>query len=137
MGAHPVAIGRRQMRAIDRLVALILVLLMAAGSLALWIVVPAGVLWTLTPLSESQSYHLLVALVGVPAAMIAFAPLLLWLNALYLRVTGGWSLDEGEGRPRRLRGPLEPLLMWSFLAALAVLVFWYFFIPHGAPRVVI
>jgi hypothetical protein len=115
------------MRAIDRLVATFLLLLIAAGCLALWIVVPAAVLWALTPLSDSRSYHLVVALVGVPTAMIAFASLLLWLNALYLRVTGHWRFDEEDERPRRLSGPLESLLVWSLLIAFALLCLWFAF----------
>ena len=114
------------MRAVDRLVAAFLLLLMVIGSLALWLVVPAGSLWTLTQLSESKTFHLFVGLLGVPAAMILFAPLLFWLNALYLRVTGHWRYDEEEDRPRRLHGPLEPILLWSLLLALIALFVWFF-----------
>jgi hypothetical protein len=131
--AAPAAVVRRQATAVDRLVAVLLLAMMAIGSLALWVAVPAGVMVALTPLSESHGYHLLVALVGVPVAMILTALLLLWLNGLYLRVTGHWRYDEEEDRPKRLRGPLEPLLAWSFLIALMALLFWFFFLPHGAP----
>ena len=120
------------MRPIDRLVAGLLLMLMAAGCLALWIVVPAGVLWGLTPLSDSRSYHLVVALVAVPTAMIAFAQFLLLLNTLYLRVTGYWRFDEDEQRPRRLGGPLESLLVWSLLIAFALLCLWFAF-PASPP----
>ena len=119
-------------RALDRVAAAFLLLLMAAGCLALWIAVPAAVLSTLTRLSDSKNYHLLVALFAVPAAMIAFAPLLLWLNALYLRVTGHWRFDEDEQRHRRLRGPLETLLVWSLLVAFALLCIWFAF-PASPP----
>jgi hypothetical protein len=131
--AAPEALVRRVARPVDRMVAALLLLLMAAGSLALWVAVPAGVMLGLTPLSESKSYHLLVALVGVPAAMILVGLLLFWLNGLYLRVSGHWRYDEEEGRPKRPRGPLEPLLAWSFVIALVALAFWFFFLPHGAP----
>jgi hypothetical protein len=117
---------RPGMRAVDRLVAAFLLLLMVIGSLALWLVVPAGSLWVLTQLSESKTFHLFVGLLGVPAAMILFAPLLFWLNALYLRVTGHWVYDEEEDRPRRLHGPLEPILLWSLLLALIALFVWFF-----------
>ena len=129
----PAAIMRREATAVDRLVAAFLLAMMALGSLALWVAIPAGVMLALTPLSESHGYHLLVALVGVPTAMILVGLLLLWLNGLYLRVTGHWRYDEEEDRPKRLRGPLEPLLAWSFVIALVALVFWFFFLPHGAP----
>ena len=129
----PAAIMRREATAVDRLVAAFLLAMMALGSLALWVAIPAGVMLALTPLSESHGYHLLVALVGVPTAMIIAGLILLWLNGLYLRVTGQWRYDEEEDRPKRLRGPLEPLLAWSLLIALIALVFWFFFLPHGAP----
>ena len=131
--AVPAALVRRVARPVDRMVAALLLLLMAAGSLALWVAIPAGVMRALTPLSESHSYHLLVALVGVPAVMILVGLLLFWLNGLYLQVSGHWRHDEEEDRPKRLRGPLEPLLAWSFVIALVALLFWFFFLPHGAP----
>jgi hypothetical protein len=124
---------RPNMRAVDRLVAAFLLLLMVIGSLALWLVVPAGSLWTLTQLSESKTFHLFVGLLGVPAAMILFAPLLFWLNALYLRVTGHWAYDEEEDRPRRLHGPLEPILLWSLLLALIALFVWFFLFAENPP----
>ena len=120
------ALARRPLRPVDRLVAGFLLVLMAAGSLALWVVVPAGSLWALTQLSESKTFHLFVGIFGVPVAMMLFAPLLFWLNGLYLRVTGHWGYDEEEDRPRRLRGPLEPILLWSLLIAFAALCFWFF-----------
>lgn len=132
----PPALGRRALRPIDRLVAAFLLALMAAGSLALWLLVPAGSLWALTQLSDSKTFHLFVGLFGVPVAMILFAPLLFWLNALYLRVTGHWGYDEEEDRPRRLRGPLEPLLLWSLLIAIVALCAWFLFVaddPHLGP----
>jgi hypothetical protein len=128
---------RTPMRARDRLVAAFLLILMVAGSLALWLVVPAGSLWALTQLSESKTFHLFVGLFGVPVAMILFAPLLFWLNALYLRVTGYWGYDEEEDRPRRRRGPLEPILLWSLLLAFAALSFWFFVLAENPSTQVI
>jgi hypothetical protein len=123
------------LRAVDRVAALFLLLLMAVGCLALWIAVPAAVLKFLSPLSESKGYHLGIALLGVPAAMISVGVALLWVNRLYLRITGGWGLDE-DGSPRRFRGPLESILVWSLLVALVALVFWFFvFAENPSPQV--
>ena len=119
---------RPALRPVDRMVAAFLLVLLGIGSLALWLVVPAGSLWLLSRLSDNSEYHLLVGLFAVPAAMMLFAPLLFWLNGLYLRVTGHWAYDEEEDRPRRLRGPLEPLLLWSFVIALVVFCYWFFFL---------
>jgi hypothetical protein len=130
-GRKSPALARRPLRPVDRLVAAFLVVLMAAGSLALWVVVPAGSLWALTQLSESKTFHLFVGIFGVPLAMILFAPILFWLNALYLRVTGQWAYDEEEDQPRRLRGPLEPILLWSLLIAFAALCFWFFVLAEN------
>ncbi len=118
------------LRPVDRIVAGFLLLLLAAGSLALWLVIPAGSLWLLSRLSENSLFHLLVGLFAVPTAMLLFAPVLFWLNGLYLRVTGHWAYDAEEDRPRRLRGPLEPLLLWSFLIAFVALAYWFFFLAE-------
>jgi hypothetical protein len=122
---------KRGLRPVDRIVAGFLLLLLAAGSLALWLVIPAGSLWLLSRLSENSLYHLLVGLFAVPTAMVLFAPVLFWLNGLYLRVTGHWAYDAEEDRPRRLRGPLEPLLLWSFVIAFVALAYWFFFLAEN------
>jgi hypothetical protein len=35
-------------------------------------------------MTESSTQHFLLALIAVPAAMVLFAPALLWLNGLFL-----------------------------------------------------
>jgi hypothetical protein len=137
MEAAAPAMTRAPLRARDRVVAAFLLALMAIGSLALWLVIPAGSLWTLTQLSESKTFHLFVGLFGVPVAMMLFAPLLFWLNALYLRVTGHWTYDLEEDRPRARRGPLEPILLWSLLLAFAALLVWFFVLAENPSAQVI
>ena len=122
MASEALSMVKRRMRPIDRAVATFLLLLMAVGSLALWIAIPAAVMRILMPLSGSRSSQLLLALAAVPLAMVLFAAVLFWLNRLYLRVAG--HLPDDDDPPRRLRGPLEPLLAWSFLLALLSLLFW-------------
>src|SRR6476620_8309996 len=96
----------------DRALALLLLALMAVGCLALWVVVPAGVLSALAHATEDRSLHLVSGVILVPTAMFVFAALLLRLNRLYLQVTG--VLDRwDEEDERHLRGPLEPLLLAS------------------------
>jgi hypothetical protein len=116
---------------VDRLVSALLLVLMAIGSLALWIVVPAGILKLLTPLSDSLGYHLAVALLGVPAAMIALGIGLGWLNTLYLRVNGAWEVDDEGDLPARVRGPLEPLMLWSIAIAFVALTLWFFLVAEN------
>jgi hypothetical protein len=127
------------MRPVDRLVAAILLLLMAAGSLWLWIGMPLLTLWAVAQVVDTSAQHLTVGLVAVPAGMILFAPLLFWMNGLYLRVTGAarYVEDEEEGELLRVRGPLEPLLVWSLIIALVALVAWFVFTGAQAPRSIV
>lgn len=118
-------------RPVDMLVSGFLLALMALGSLALWIVVPAASLKLLLPRSESIYYHLVIGLVGVPAAMICFALCLFWLNGLYLRVNGAWKADDSGYLPRRVRGPLEPMMLGSLLIAIIAMGIWFFFIAEN------
>jgi len=127
-------------QAVDRLAATFLLVVLIVGCLFLWIGIPVVGLWLLGKLVESSTNHFVIGLIGVPAAMALFAPFLFWVNGLYLRVTGAWVPrdeveDEEEWRPPR--GPLEPLLVWSFLIALALLVLWFFFVAQNPPRQVI
>jgi hypothetical protein len=98
---------------------------MAVGCLALWIVVPAGVLSALANFTDDASLHLVAGVILVPTAMVVFGALLLRLNRLYLLVTGvldRWD-DDDQG-PRYVRGPLEPLLLGSLAIEFAALVVW-------------
>jgi ABC-type dipeptide/oligopeptide/nickel transport system permease component len=108
---------------------------MALACLAFWVAVPVGVLWGLGELTDDGTEHFLLALIGVPAAMVAVAPLLIWLNGLYLRVTGVYErLEEDEdeaGWQRRLRGPLEPMLVTCFVIELVALFVWFFFFAEN------
>ncbi len=80
-------------------------------------------------LTNSSVTHFLTALVLIPGAMLLFAPVLFWLNGLYLRVTGVLErLDEDErqsGWRRRVRGPLESMLVVSFVIEFVALVVWF------------
>ena len=73
--------------------------------------------------------------------MAVFSPLLFWLNGLYLRVTGVLDRlveDEEEADwQRRVRGPLEPMLVASFVVALVALCVWFFVFAESPPRIII
>jgi hypothetical protein len=112
----------------DRALALLLLALMAVGCLAIWVVVPAGVLNALAHATDDRSVHLVAGIILVPTAMFLFAALLLRLNYLYLQVTGvldRWNDEDDE--PRQLRGPLEPLLLGSLLIEVVALGIWLAF----------
>jgi hypothetical protein len=108
-----------------------LLILMAAGSLWLWIGMPALSLWAVSKITDSPARHLTLGLLTVPLGMVLFAPLLFWINGLYLRVTGTPPIvEEADGSLRRIRGPLEMLLVWSLVIALVAFCVWF---VTGAP----
>jgi hypothetical protein len=117
----------------DRLAAGFLLVLLTVGSLMLWVGVPAGWLWLASQITESESAHLALGIVGMPVAIILFAIVLVWINRLYMRVV--WSrgpplpeeLETGEGDEIRVpRGPLEPLLVVSLVLSVVALFVWFF-----------
>jgi hypothetical protein len=114
----------------ERLAGVFVLAVLAVACLAFWIGIPLGMLWALGELTDSGPTHVIGGLLGIPVAMAIFAPVLFWLNGLYLRVTGVFArlaADEGEtGWRRRARGPLEPMLIVSFAVALVALFIWFF-----------
>jgi Na+/H+ antiporter NhaD/arsenite permease-like protein len=118
------------MSPLDRALAGLLLVLMAAGSLWLWIGVPALTLWGVAQIVDTSGQHLVLGLLAVPAAMVLFAGLLFWLNGLYLRVVAPrLILEDEDGELRRIRGPLELLMGWSLGAAVVVALIWLFLHP--------
>jgi hypothetical protein len=125
-----------QPRTRDRAAAAFLLVVLAAASIVFWIGVPLLVLWALSKVTESFTVHFVAGLIGAPTAMVLFAPVLFWINSLYLRVTGV-SAPPPEERPRRLRGPLEPILLWTLPVALGALFVWFFLFAENPPHQVI
>jgi hypothetical protein len=62
----------------------------------------------------------------VLAAMAVWGWFLFWLNGLYLRITGFWDDEDPDEPPKRIRGPLEPILVSSLIIALVALLVWFF-----------
>ena len=114
-------------RLLDRLAPGFVLLVMGIGCLVLWIGIPLGVLWALSRATESSTQHFVLALIAVPAAMVLFAPALLWLNGLYLRLIGALRPEDDEDRRWRVGGPLELFLYVSMVIAFAALLAWIFF----------
>jgi hypothetical protein len=112
------------MRPLDRAVSLFLLVLMVLGSFALWIGVPAAVLYGLSRVTDSTTSHYLGALATVPLAMVACGALLFWINGLYMRVTGSAVIESHEDEPPRVKGPLGLILTTSLLIALVALLGW-------------
>src|SRR5687767_4853480 len=109
------------------------VALMAIGSLALWIAVPAAWLWA-TRDFESGGARFLVALPGCVLTLVAVGWLLCRLEAVYARLSGqpaeepgppSWLRMSKNAGVRRRVSLLDALLMASALAALISLVIWW------------
>jgi len=125
-------------RVVDRLAIAFLLVLLAVGSLALWIAVPLGCLRLAWRLAGTSAEAYLLGLVLTVAGMIAFGALLVWINRLCLRVGGviaRYQAEEaryGPGTAQRfLRGPLEPLLLASLLVAIVALAVWFLVFAHS------
>jgi membrane protease YdiL (CAAX protease family) len=116
---------------LDRVAAAFLLVLLAVGTLVLWIGIPAGTLWGLSKLTDSSTNHFLLALVLIPTAMALFAIVLAWINALYLRVVGVVPSEDDEDDGRwRWRGPLGLFLSVSMVVAFVALIVWVLFIAE-------
>ena len=130
-----------EIRTRDRIAAAFVLVVLVAACLVFWIGIPVGGLWALSKATDSSTAHFVIGLLGVPTAMALFSPVLFWLNWLYLRVSGVLArleADEEEaGWQRRVRGPLEPILVVSFVAAVVALSIWFFFFAENPPHQVI
>jgi hypothetical protein len=126
-GENPVSAERR-VGVPHRVLGALLLLLMVAGSFALWIGVPAAVLWGLGEIVDDRTEHLLLGLLAVPLGIVLLGILLAHLNTVYLRVIG-FELRSGEEDDwvPRLRGPLDRILGVSAVIALVALLLWMVF----------
>ncbi len=114
---------------------------LAVACIAWWIALPVGWLRALAELTDDGPTHFVGGLIGVPVLMALSSPILFWLNGLYLRVTGVLARLEAEeeetGWHRRVRGPLEPMMVVSFVVAVVALTIWFFFVAENPPHQVI
>jgi hypothetical protein len=113
-------------------VAVFLVLLMAAGSVIMWIGVPLGLIWLASSLSDSSQPSLgpyLLILVGLPVGMFAIGKLLGSLDRMHGRITGRadggrqrapWmqSMRDERGAQRKERSVLDTVMIVSVLLAI-------------------
>jgi hypothetical protein len=112
---------------------------MAAGSLALWTIVPAGVLWLVSRLGASSGamsagIFLAVAL-EITAAVALGAQALLRLERVYMRLTSatpsarvvpGWRRSLSDSNALAPASVLEKMMVASVLLAVVALVIWFF-----------
>ena len=128
--------GDEAQTAPERMLALLLVAMMAAGSLLLWIGIPAASLWLWSQLNDHYTTVYAAALIGSPLAMAACAWALHRVNWAYLRLTRtpeqrrahtAWLRSmSGSGR-RQPRGVLEVCMSASVVLAVITFTLWFFF----------
>ena len=120
--------------------ALLLVLLMAVGSVFLWLVVPVGWLWIASHSTETSAPTLgpyLLVIFAIPVTMFIVGKLLFKTNNLYERVTGQeaevrvqlpWhkSMRDSASSGRRTT-LLDVVMITSVAIALTAFGVWFFF----------
>jgi hypothetical protein len=120
-------------------VAIVLVMLMAAGSVLMWIGLPLGLIWLASALTDSSQPSMgpyLLILIGLPVGMFAIGKVLGALDRAHGRITG--RLDEGPQRAawlrsmRDQRGPrlkqrsvLDTVMIVSVVLAVVVGGIWF------------
>jgi hypothetical protein len=120
--------------------AILLVALMAVGSVALWLVIPVAWIWGVSQTIKSTQATLgpyVIILIGVPTSMFIVGKLLYRLNGVYERITGQasevkvqmpWHRSmRGERAPQRRTTVLELVMMISVSVALVAFGIWFFF----------
>jgi hypothetical protein len=133
--ARAMATGPRTPSARDRLAGRFILLLLVIGSLMLWIGIPWGGMWLTGEIADTKAAQFLYALLLIPATMATFALGLVWVNNLHLRITGIHRGNGGDepGSWRRIRGPLEPLLVQSLMFAVVAMLVWFFLFAENPP----
>ena len=119
--------------------AVLLVLLMAVGSVVMWIGVPLGLIYLAAHVSGSSSPSVgpyLLILLGLPIGMAVVGKLLGWLDRLHSRLTGrvddrrrppAWMRSlRAERSPTRRAGVLDRVMLVSVVAAVVCFVVWFF-----------
>ena len=124
--------------------ALLLIALMAVGSISLWLVIPVAWIYAASHIVKTTQPTLgpyLMILFGVPTSMFIVGKLLYPLNGVYERLTGQdsevrvqmpWHRSmRGERNVQRRTTVLELVMMISVSLALLVFGIWFFFFAHA------
>lgn len=118
--------------------ALMLVLLMAVGSVVMWLGVPLGLVYLASRIAGSSqpgAGPYLLVLIGLPVGMAVVGKCLAYLDRLHGRLTGRqevrrratWLRSMRAERPRsRPGGVLDQVMIVSVALALVVFGVWFF-----------
>jgi hypothetical protein len=118
--------------------AIVLVALMALGSVVMWIGVPFGLIFLASKLADTPNPSMgpyLVVLLGLPLGMALVGKGLGALNRAHIRLTGtevdqyrpGWTRSmRGERTVERRGGVLDRVMIVSVVVAGIVFAVWFF-----------
>lgn len=131
-------------RVATHLVAVVLIALMAVGSVALWLGVPVAWIYLASQLVDSSQPSMgpyVMVLGGIPVTMVVVGKVLSKLNRVYgsvthttpeVRVRAPWhrSMRDGRdvGHPRTV---LDVVMVISVSLALTCFGIWFFFFAEG------
>src|SRR5215218_4155244 len=133
------AVRTRRQKLLWSPVAIVLVLLMAAGSVVMWVGLPLGLIWLASALTDSSQPSMgpyLLIVIGLPVGMFAFGKVLRALDRAHGRIAG--RLDEGpqraawlramrdeRGPRRKQRSVLDTVMIGSVVLAVVVGGIWF------------
>ena len=118
--------------------AVMLVALMALGSVLMWIGVPLGLIYLASKLADTPNPSMgpyLLVLIGLPIGMAIIGKGLGALNRAHIRVTGaevdtyrpGWTRSmRGERKVERRGGILDRVMIISVALAGVAFAVWFF-----------
>ena len=121
-------------------VAVLLVLLIAGGSIVMWVGLPLGLIWLASSLTNSSQPSLgpyLLILIGLPIGMVIIGKALGSLDRMHGRITGradddrqraAWlqSMRDERGPKRKQRSVLDTVMIISVLLAIVAGAVWFF-----------
>lgn len=121
-----------------------LIVLMAIGSVLMWLGAPVFWLWLASQVAESSQPSLgiyLLVLVGIILSMVVFGKVLGWLNRAHQALTGQlpkrreqtvWLKSmRADATATREHGILGLVMAWSVSTALVLFGIWFFFFAEG------
>jgi hypothetical protein len=118
--------------------AVALVILMAVGSVLMWLGVPLGLIYVASQLADTPNPSLgpyLVVLIGLPLGMALIGKGLGWLDRVHTRLTGietdeyrpGWTKSmRAERKTVRRGGVLDRVMIVSVAIAVVAFAVWFF-----------
>jgi hypothetical protein len=123
----------------------VVIALMAVGSIAMWLGVPVGLIYAVSQMVDSTQPQLgpyLIILFGVPIGMTIIGKGLGALDRYYNRRTGGMQERYRPGWTRSMRGERKPttgnwkvldvVMIWSVSTAGVAMGIWFLFFS-GSP----